>query len=241
MLIIAFCIVSVAVTFNKLLNNQRLIQRSTHLPAMSYLLITSFFAEWNILSAPLVINTLLIWVWAKMSSLHNNPNAKSTLFNIGIVIGIATFFYFPSIAFAALIIFALLLTRPPRFAEWLIPVLGFITPWYLLFSWLFLTNKLYSFQVPGIVINYPLAAQNNEQYTGMLMILTAAVAGGFFVQWNARRQIVQVRKSWGLMLLYVIVALFIPFLNNSLNFQYWILATVPLSAFIACFFFYTDM
>jgi hypothetical protein len=86
-----------------------------------------------------------------------------------------------------------------------------------------------------------LAAQNNEQYTGMLMILTAAIAGGFFVQWNARRQIVQVRKSWGLMLLYVIVALFIPFLNNSLNFQYWILATVPLSAFIACFFFYTDI
>ena len=74
----------------------------------------------------------------------------------------------------------------------------------------------------------------------MLIMLVAAVAGGFFVQWNARRQIVQVRKSWGLTLLYVIVALFIPFINGSLNFQYWILATVPLSAFIACLFFYPN-
>ena len=38
-------------------------QKNNYLPAMSYLLITSLFIDWNILSAPLVINTLLIWVW----------------------------------------------------------------------------------------------------------------------------------------------------------------------------------
>lgn len=227
-----------AISFNRLLNNRRLMQSPNYLPAMSYLLITSFFVEWNILSAPLVINTLLIWIWAKMSSLYNNPQAKSTLYNIGMVIGITTFFYFPSLAFALLVIFGLIIMRPLRVAEWLIPVLGFFTPWYLLFAWLFLTNKLYSFQLPGIVVNYPLMEQSNAQYTGIIMILSVAVAGGFFVQWNARRQIVQVRKSWGLMLLYLLVAAFIPFINTTHNFQYWILAAVPLSAFIACFFFY---
>jgi Family of unknown function (DUF6427) len=227
-----------ALSFNRLLNNRRLMQKPNYLPAMSYLLITSFFAEWNILSAPLVINTLLIWVWAKMSSLYNNPHAKSTLYNIGIVIGITTFFYFPSLAFALMIIFALLITRPPRVAEWVIAILGIATPWYLLFAWLFLTNKLYEFQVSGISIDYPLFAKNNAQYTGIILILIATVIGSIYVQANARKQIVHVRKSWGLMVLYLIVALFIPFINSSHNFQYWILATVPLSAFIACFFFY---
>ncbi len=51
-----------AVTFNKLLNNQRLIHRSTHLPAMSYLLVTSLFPEWNTFTSTLIINTLMIWV-----------------------------------------------------------------------------------------------------------------------------------------------------------------------------------
>ena len=227
-----------AISFNRLLNNRRLMQKPNYLPGMSYLLITSFFAEWNILSAPLVINTLLIWVWAKMSSLYNNPQAKLTLYNIGIVIGVTTFFYFPSLAFSLMIIFALLITRPPRVAEWIIAILGIATPWYFLFAWLFLTNKLYGFGVSGIHIDYPLFAKNNAQYIGIILILATAIIGSIFVQANLRKQIVQVRKSWGLIVLYLFVALFIPFINSSLNFQYWILATVPLSAFIACFFFY---
>ncbi len=233
-----FLLYTQAISFNRLLNNRRLMPKSNYLPAMSYLLITSFFTEWNILSAPLVINTILIWVWAKMSSLYNNPEAKSTLFNIGIVIGVATFFYFPAIAFALLIIFALLITRPPKIAEWLIPLLGIFTPWYFLFAWLFLTDKLYSFQVPFIEFDYPFLAHNNVRYVGMLLIIIPAIIGGIFVQLNALRQIVQVRKSWWLMTLYLTVALFIPFINSSHNFQYWILATVPLSAFIACIFYY---
>ena len=227
-----------AVSFNQLLNNRRLMQKPNYLPGMSYLLITSFFSEWNILSAPLVINTLLIWVWAKMSNLYNNKHAKTTLYNIGIAIGICTFFYFPALAFSLLIIFALLITRPPKTAEWIIPVIGIITPWYFLFSWLFLTDKLYSFHVPGVEISYPLFAQNNIQYAGMILILILAITGGFFVQSFSSKQIVQVRKSWSLLLLYLIVALFIPFINNSHNFEYWILAVVPVSAFVACAFYY---
>lgn len=227
-----------AVSFNQLLNNRRLMQKPNYLPGMSYLLITSFFSEWNILSAPLVINSLLIWVWAKMSNLYNNKNAKTTLYNIGIAIGICTFFYFPALAFSLLIIFALLITRPPKIAEWIIPVIGMITPWYFLFSWLFLTDKLYSFHVPGFEISYPLLAQNNIQYAGMILILILAITGGFFVQSFSSKQIVQVRKSWSLLLLYLIVALFIPFINNSHNFEYWILAVVPVSAFVACAFYY---
>lgn len=227
-----------AVSFNQLLNNRRLMQKPNYLPGMSYLLITSFFSEWNVLSAPLVINTLLIWVWAKMSNLYNNKNAKTTLYNIGIAIGICTFFYFPALAFSLLIIFALLITRPPKIAEWIIPVIGMITPWYFLFSWLFLTDKLYSFHLPGFEISYPLFAQNNIQYAGMILILILAITGGFFVQSFSSKQIVQVRKSWSLLLLYLIVALFIPFINNSHNFEYWILAVVPVSAFVACAFYY---
>ncbi len=227
-----------AISFNRLLNNRRLMQKPNYLPGMSYLLITSFFIEWNVLSAPMIINTFIIWVWAKMSTLYNNQKIKSTLFNMGLAIGISTFFYFPSLAFAILIIFGLLLTRPPRIAEWLIPLLGILTPWYFLFTWLFLADTLYSFHVPGIEIASPLFAKNNTEYAGIIIILIAAIAGAFFVQLNARRQVVQVRKSWGLMALYLAVALFVPFINSSHSLEYWLLATIPLSAFIACAFFY---
>src|SRR4051812_44884371 len=56
-----------AVNFNRLVNDHRLMQKPNYLTAMAYLLITSLFTEWNVLSAPLIINTLLIWVWSSMS------------------------------------------------------------------------------------------------------------------------------------------------------------------------------
>lgn len=233
-----FLLFTQAITFNQLLNNRRLMQKPNYLPAMSYLLITSFFGEWNLLSAPLVINTLLIWVWAKMSNLYNNKHAKATLFNIGIAVGICSFFYFPSLVFGLLIIFALLITRPPKVAEWLIAIIGIFTPWYFLFVWLFITNKLYSFHLTGFQISQPLFAQNTVGYIGMIFLTVVTIIGGFFVQSFAGKQVVQVRKSWGLMILYLIVALFIPFINISHNFEYWILAAVPVSAFIGCAFYY---
>jgi len=233
-----FLLFTQAVSFNQLLNNRHLMEKPNYLPAMSYLLITSFFSEWNILSAPLVINTLLIWMWAKMSTLYNNKHAKSTLFNMGIAIGICSFFYLPSLAFSILIIFALLITRPPKVAEWLIPLLGIITPWYFLFGWLFFTDKLYSFHLQGFEISYPLFAEKYIEYAAMIVILLVGIIGGFFVQSVAGKQIVQVRKSWSLMVLYLIVALFIPFINSTHNFEYWIMAIVPLSAFAGCAFYY---
>jgi hypothetical protein len=227
-----------AISFNQLLNNRRLMAKPNYLPAMSYLLITSFFSEWNILSAPLVINTLLIWVWAKMTNLYNNKHAKSTLFNIGVAIGICSFFYLPSLVFLVLIIFALLITRPPKVAEWLIPFIGIVTPWYFLFAWLFLRNKLYSFHLPGFKISYPLFTQKYIEYGSLAFILILVIIGAFFVQSQAGKQVVQVRKSWSLMGLYLIVALFIPFINSGHSFEYWILALIPVSAFVGCAFYY---
>lgn len=229
---------SQAISLNHFMMRRRSLIKPNYLPAMSYLLITSFFLEWNVLSAPLVINTLLIWVWGKMTILYNNKNVKSTLFNIGIVVAFCSFLYFPSIAFLLLILFALLITRAFKLSEWVISLMGIIVTWYFLFAWYFLRDKIYSFSLSGIRISYPIFAQNNEGYAAMIFLLIIAIIGGLFVQSNSGKQIVQVRKSWSLMLLYFIVTLIIPFISLSNNFEYWILAIVPAAAFVSALFFY---
>lgn len=227
-----------AISFNKLVNDQRLMQRPNYLTGMSYLLITSLFPEWNMLSAPLIINTLLIWVWARMSGLYNSNTPKSSLFNIGIAIGISTFFYFPSLAFAALIIFGLALTRPFRIAEWLIALLGIITPYYFLLSWVFLTDRWQGYRFPGFAVTTPNFDQTSWAYAAVIIVLITSVTGLFFVQQNFRRQLIQTRKSWSLVFLYLLVAVFVPFVNATHTFDYWILCAVPLSALLGAAFLY---
>lgn len=229
---------SQAVTFNQIIISRRMMQKPNYLPAMSYLLITSFFPEWNVLSAPLIINSILIWVWSKMSSLNNNPHPKGTLFNVGIAIGLASFLYLPSFAFALFVILSLIITRPPKVAEWLITFLGIASPWYFLGAYLFLTNKLYSFHFFGLGISQPPYNLFYNEWTGIGLIVLMILAGAFFIRSFMNKQILQVRKNWAQMLLYLLIALVIPFIIISHSIGYWLLALVPASAFIGCGFYY---
>ncbi len=227
-----------AVALNQIIISRRMMQKPNFLPAMSYLLITSFFPEWNVLSAPLIVSSIFLWVWSKMSNLNNHRQPKGTIFNVGLTIGIASFLYLPSIAFVLFVILSLLITRPPKVAEWLIAIIGVLIPWYFLFAWLFLTNKLYSFSFSGLGFSGLRLNWFYNEWAGIGLIVLMALVGSFFVQSVMSKQVLQVRKNWGQMLLYLLICIGIPFIIYSQNFSYWLLALVPASAFIGSAFYY---
>lgn len=227
-----------AVTFNQIIISRRMIEKPNYLPAMSYLLITSFFPLWNVISPPLLINSIFIWVWSKMSNLNNNRHPKATLFNVGMAIGVASFLYLPSVAFALFAILSLIITRPPKVAEWLITFIGIATPWYFMAAWLFITNKLYSFRFFGFGVSQDSYRLFYNEWIGISIIILMILIGSIFVRSFMTKQILQVRKNWGQIVLYLLISIAIPFilLNHSLG--YWLLALVPASAFIGCAFYY---
>ncbi len=239
--IIAFALLYIqAISFNKLANAQRMLPKPTYLVGMSYLLITSVFPDWQVLSAPLIINTFLIWILSRLCNLYNNQQAKTSLFNIGMMTGLATFFYFPSIAFALLIIVGLIITRPFKLPEWIIAFLGILCPYYFLGAWVFLTDRWQGYKFPGVAITVPSFHESTWAYTAIIFILLAMIVGSIFVQNNMRRLLVQSRKSWSLIYLYLLVALLVPFLNASHSFSYWILTAVPVAALLAAAFLFPE-
>ncbi len=227
-----------AIIFNQFANGQKLLPKPNYLIAMSFLLITSLFPEWNVLSSPLIVSFLLVWVWARLSALGHVKNVSGSLFNIGITIGITTFFYFPSIAFSALIIVGLLIIRPFQLTEWIIALLGIATPYYFLFSYVFLTDQWQGYRFPGISVSLPHFVDSVQALAAIILVGFAAFVGLYFIRKNLLRQLVQTRKSWNLVFLLFIIALFIPFINASHDFGYWILCALPLSAFAAAAFYY---
>ena len=229
-----------AISINNMINVLRLMQKPNYLTGMSYLLITSLFGDWYYLSSPLIINTLLIWVLYKLCNLHNHPSPKTSLFNIGIITGVATFIYFPSIGFSLMIIVGLIITRPFRLPEWLIVFLGVLTPYYFLGAWLYLTEKWKGYRFPGFTVRVPVFQHTLWAYIAIGLILLTLLIGLYFIQDNMRRQVVQVRKSWNLVFLYLFVALLVPFFNASANFDYWILTAVPLAAIAGAAFLYPE-
>lgn len=221
-----------SLTLNRLMNEQKLMYTSHYLVAMAYLLVTSLIPAWNYLSAPLIINTVMVWAWPRMVSLYNNPNSKTLLFNIGVGFGLCSFFYLSSLFLLALLIVALLVFRPFNIAEWIVALLGILTPYYFLFVYLFLNDKLdFAALLPQLALRYPRFQFSYLFWIRIILLLAPVIIGMYYIQANTGRMLIQVRKSWALMSFYLCIALFIPFVNAASSYTYWMLTAVPLAAF----------
>lgn len=228
-----------AITLTRLINDYRMVNRPNYLPGMAYLLITSFFAEWNYFSAPLLINTLLIFILGWLFKIYNHPRTKGLVFNIGLAIGICSFIFFPSVTFVIWVLFALMVMRPFRLNEWLLCLLGVTSPYYFYAVYLFLSNQWKLEKIlPYLTVQVPSLQQSIWLAASALLLMLPFLTGGYFVQDNLRRMLIQVRKGWSLILLYLLVAIFVPFVNTSNTFENWVLAAVPFAAFHACTYFY---
>lgn len=229
-----------ALQLNSLINKNRMMQRVNFLPATAYLVITSLIPEWNHFSAPLLVNTLVLLIFYSLFKISNQYSIKGTVFNIGIAIGISSFIFFPAIILFVWLIFALLVMRSVKINEWLICLLGVTAPYYFYAAYLFFSDSWsWDHLFQPITIAMPAPGKSLWLAIGTLLLVIPFLIGGYFVQENLRKMLIQVRKNWSLMLIYLLFALFIPFLNNTAQgFENWILIIVPFAAFHACTYLY---
>lgn len=238
--IIAFILLyTQALMINYLVNEYRMITKATFLPAMAYMVITSLLPDWNYLSSPLLANTFIIWIFIYLFKIYNSTNARPQIYNIGLIAGVTSYIYFPSAAFAICVLLGLMILKPFRLNEIVLFILGGITPYYFDAVYLFLFAEFkFSNFFPHISVKVP-DIKNSIWLAGSILLLTVPfLIGGYYVQAHLRRMLIQVRKNWSILLIYLLLAFFIPFINSDQFFHTWVLMTVPFACFHACAYFY---
>lgn len=221
-----------AIVLTRFLNTQRMMTHPNYLAGMAYLLITSFLPEWNYFSAPLLINSILLLVLSGLFRIYNQSNAKGTIFNIGLALGVAGFLFVSSLTFIIWVLLALAVMRPFRLNEWLLCILGITTPFYFYAIYILIKGN-WSWQafLPHLGIGVPVVEQTAWLAACVFLLMVPFLAGGYYVQDNLRRMLINVRKGWSLLLLYLLTALLLPFVNTSGTFENWVMAMVPMAAF----------
>ena len=229
-----------AMILTRFINNQRMVNWPGYLPGMAYLLVTSLFSEWNILSAPLIVNTILLFVLSGLFKIYNQQNAKGAIFNIGLALGIASFIFFPSITFVIWVLLGLLVMRPFQLNEWILCIVGITTPYYFYAIYLFITAQ-WSWQhfLPYFSLSVPVVKQSAWLAGSVFLLVVPFLTGGYYVQDNLRRMLIQVRKGWSLLLLYLLCAILVPFVNSSGTFENWVMCAIPFASFHACTYLYS--
>ncbi len=229
-----------SLVLTRFMNTQRMISQPTYFPGMAYLLITSLIPEWNIFSAPLIVNTFLVFVLSGLFRIYNQENARGAIFNIGLALGISSFVFFPSITFIAWILLALMVMRPFRLTEWLICLLGATTPFYFYAVYLFIGDQWnWDTLWPYFSISLPSVRQSAWLAGSAFLLSVPFLAGAYFIQNSLRRMLIHVRKGWSLLLLYILGAIFIPFVNSSDTFENWVIVAIPFAAFHASAYLYS--
>jgi hypothetical protein len=238
--ILAFLLLFIqASLLNRITNNLRLLPKNNFLPGMSYILCTSLLPEWNAFSAPLLVNSLLIWIWYRTTELYSHNKPKTAIFNIAVLIGILPLIYSPALVFILFFLFALLLTRTFKITEWMVALLGFTTPYYFLFVFLYLTNQWsWTKIIPYLSFHLPKLPASLWITGSIVFLVLPFLIGAYYVQDNLNKMLIQVRKSWSLLLVLLIACVMPILFNPGNNYVHWISAVLPLACFQAAAYYY---
>lgn len=220
--------------FNRIVNHHKLFPKPNFLVGMSFMLVTSLVPSWSYFSAPLLVNLLMVWGLYRMLNLYNTQQPGAAIFNIGIIIGICSMLYFPSIVFALLIFFALVTMRPFRIREWIIGLIGVTTPYYFLFIFLYLAGEWsWGVIIPSVRFHLPPLPSSIWITVSIALLVLPFILGGFFVQNNLSKMLIQVRKGWSLLLLFLMIGASVIFMNDGADYTNWMLTALPFAAFHA--------
>lgn len=219
---------------NFLINEYRMTSKQTFLPAMAYMLLTSLLPEWSYLSAALVASTFILLMYILLFNLYNTTGANSKIFNIGLLAGIASFVFFPSVFFSLSIILGIMVLRPLRFNEIILFLMGVLTPYYFYGVYLFLTDRFAASELlPQLYVHVPRMKRSLWLVGSTLLLTIPFFIGGYSVQSGMRKMLIQARKNWSILLLYLLLSFFIPFVNSTDSFHTWVVMAVPFATFHA--------
>lgn len=224
-----------ALYLNNVVNREKFLPVKSFLPALSFLLFSSFSPVFNIFSMPFIANLFLFMAFSRMMHLYHIANPRRTCFDVGILVSLAALFYFPSILFLFVFLAILLLLRPFVFEENIAYILGILTPAYISVcilyitgNWTHLRSFLYLHLTPPvkIIALTPLVVMT-------VVSISMLVYGLFLINQASIKNAISVRKKWNAVVIYLFFACVIGIFSNTFPGVPWLLTITPISIIVS--------
>lgn len=224
-----------AIFLNSIANRHHLFPKSNYFPALTYILVTSLFKDWNYLSSALVSNWLILAMLSSMLRLYAAADARKQIFNIGCFISLTAMLVFPNIVFICLLLLALGILRPFKAAEWMVGFLGILTPFYFLAGILYLGNDLseirhmvsIGFSLPKKLDNAPVVLASFS------MMILMIVTGIYYLNIFMSRMLFQNKKWWWVIFAGFFISIVAGVFTVAKGYNQWMALLVPGSFIMA--------
>jgi len=232
-----------ALLLNYLVNYHNLLGKSTFLPALMYVTAASLFTPFLMLGAPLVCNFLVIWMLFKLFSFYKGDDAKSTSYDLGMIVAVGTLFYLPFIYMFLVIWLALVVFRPFDWREWVACIIGFATIFFFLAVSYYLKDSMQQFYDIWLPLTTKFQVHisfNYYNYLVLVPVIIILILGFFKLQQNFFKSYVQTRKSLQLLFLMMLIAGFSFYIRPDFHLDHFMLCSIPAAIFFAYYFLYAN-
>lgn len=223
-----------------LMSELKMFHKDGFTTALAYLLLSGLYPVWYHITPALVANSFIIWIFIQLSKLYNNPSPKTLLFNTGLIVGATVLCYHPAAIILVVVLFSVALIRPFHLSEYFVLLMGCVMPFYLIISLLFLNDQMVLLKsfIPSIKFLLPVITTDLFFWISTALIALMVLAGLFVWSPQNNRMVIQIRKSWNVMLLMLLIILIVPLFISHAGMVSAVLIMVPFAAFISNVFLY---
>jgi hypothetical protein len=113
----------------------------TYLPVLIFFFIASIFKNIVFFHPVIVSNLFLLFAFNKVFDTYKKDLTYSDFFEASFLISVGSMFYFYFIFFIISVWIGLMILRTFNFREWIVTILGLLSPYIIVFAYLFLIDK----------------------------------------------------------------------------------------------------
>lgn len=234
-----FILIIEAFLINFIVNENEILSKQSFLPALFYILFMSCDSSFLSLNPLLLANFFILLAIHQLISSYRKDTALSNAFDAGLLLALATLFYFPCVVFFPLIYIGFLLFRPFVWREWLIAFIGFVVPYTFVFAYYFWNDMLAHFWNVRLFYPHPqpVVVATSSGYYFMItvcLIILALSVGKLLMGYSDGTQ--KNRKGGTLLLWLSVFALLSLFLSPLITIKSFMLLGIPAAVFSANYF-----
>ncbi|HZH54578.1 MAG TPA: beta-carotene 15,15'-monooxygenase [Sphingobacteriaceae bacterium] len=199
-----------ALYLNKVMNKYYFTGRPNFLVALLYVTYASLLPSFLVLTPGLICNFMVIWMLDKLIGVHAHERAVVPLFDLGMIVTLGSLIYFPFLGNMLVLWAALLLFRPFQWREWVAPILGFITVYFLLWVLYFWQNQADQFWLvwhPYLNWTIPPISTDYKDYLIGIPVVLILILTLDSLRKHIFKRVVLIRKIIQLLLVLFLVSL----------------------------------
>ena len=216
------------------------VRQRTYLPFLFFVLVASSLTQLQRLNPAIIANIFILVSLSHVISTYQNSEALDHLFRSGLLLGIGTLLYAPTVVFVFLIFWSIATLRQFNLREWLVTLVGILVPWGAVVFYFFWFDLGASEPFIQLANSLCLEAESSADKIAPIILCVAVgvplLVAILHMLTGMGSQKIAIRKHQNIMLLFTVVALLSFFVVPSCSYEILYIAAAPISLLLSEYF-----